>query len=125
MTGPVCTGCAGFGVNSWLGRFPGTLERIECEKRCYWRVKAFRHPLEFLKRRRVSPAFNQAQKVDRHARHFCKLFLSLVHLGANLPNPPPELLAQFSQKVSCTWRESGVISFRVPPNEITGRRLFL
>ena len=105
---------------STFERFPRIAKRIECEKRRDGHSKTRGHPLQFLERRCIPSALNQTQKINRHAYHFCKSLLALVHVGANLPNPPAELLAQFTQSVSCTRRKSGVISFRVPPNEITG-----
>jgi len=118
----VCTRCAGFPADPWIECFPRIVEQVEGEERRYWYLKPFRHSLEFLKRRSIPSALDQAQEVDGHASHFCELLLALVHVGTYLPNASPELLVQFTQQAGCTRRKSGVISFRVPPNGITGQR---
>jgi hypothetical protein len=82
---------AGFAEQIISVPFPRFVIGIESKEIRDRLCKSTSHPFKLFERRRVSSAFNQAQKVNGHANELSEVFLRLIRLVANLADSNSEL----------------------------------
>lgn len=87
----------------------------------YWHSEALGYSLDGLEGRRIDAAFDETQEVDRDAECLRESLLRHPAPRANFAQSCPKHFPQSSHLDELSKRESPVVWFRAPPNEITGR----